>query len=281
MKAAKGNYVLESNKEGDRLDRQSRMKAFSPEAELRFLQLQPGQRILDAGCGSGIVSHHLSRLASGIQVVGWDFAQNRVDEAQQKYGSSGNVRFAQRDLLKLNADSDPEIKEFGRFDAIVCRFVLRHFPQKVVPKVVRNLVNALKPGGTLCCIDVDGVLGDFSTGSTFLNKSLAQIRESKDVSFGVAMKMPSLFIGAGLEEVDWHVVTSEFKGDELSEETENLRQSFQNAKSFAVKVLRGEKNFKRFCKEFTAAMADPENIRFYNRIVALGKKPKAKPQLVD
>src|SRR3954462_6620106 len=96
-KAAK--YVLDSQQESERLDRQSRMQAYNFKSELQFLKMSEGQKILDAGCGSGIVTEYLSKAAPGVEVVGWDFSKDRVDAAQAKYGSNRNIEFAQNDLL--------------------------------------------------------------------------------------------------------------------------------------------------------------------------------------
>jgi len=278
MSAAKSNYVLEAENENERLDRQARMKAFDFRQEFQFLKVQSGQKILDAGCGSGIVSNYLSTTAPEVRVTGWDFSRNQIDAANAKYGASGNITFEQKNLLEVKPASDTP--DGSRFDTIICRFVLRHFSNVNTKTVIHNLTELLKPGGTLCCIDVDGVFDDVFPASPFLRKSLAKLREAKAVNFRVARKMPTLLMEQGLQNVDWHVLSSEFKGEDLAQEIENLRQSIKNAEAFAKKILGGANNLARFQKEYFAALAKPGHVHFYSRVIAIGTKPQAKPKLL-
>jgi ubiquinone/menaquinone biosynthesis C-methylase UbiE len=254
------------------------MKAFDFRLELQFLKVQEGQKILDAGCGSGIVSNYLSTLCSGVSVVGWDFSGDRIAAAQAKYGLANNIHFAQKNLLEMYKESD--LCKSGCFDIAVCRFVLRHFNSANGRRVVKNLFNVLKPGGTLYCIDVEGVLNDVFYASPFLKKCLRRLREVKAMDFKVARKMPLLMLEEGFQNVDWHVLTCEFKGDELLQEIDNLQQSFKNAEAFGVKTLGGMKNFARFQKEYFSALQKQGCVHYYNKVIALGSKPKVDLRLI-
>ncbi len=269
----KKQYVLESHEEGERLERQSKMKGYNFKEELRNLKVLPGQSILDAGCGSGIVSDYFSKCASDVSVVGWDFSAARVEAAKIKYSSIKNLRFEQRNLLQLEAGD-------VRFDTVLCRYVLRHFSSQDTKKVISNLSRQLKPGGTLCCVDVEGVLGNMFPSSSFLKKALIRLREAKSVNFQVARKLPSLLLEQGFQDIDWRAVISEFKGEDLLQEIENLRRAIQHAEPFFKKVLGGTANFSRFEKEYFSTLKEPGCMLFYNRIVATGTKPKIKPKLV-
>lgn len=270
----KSRYVLESHAEAERLERQSRMKAFDFEQELQFLRVLSGQRILDAGCGSGIVSDYLSRRAPGVEIVGWDCSKDRIEEAKSKYGSSSNIAFDQKNLLETDEVTN-------RFDTILCRYVLRHFAPVDGKRVILNLFNALKPGGTLYCVDVEGTMGEIYPASQFLRVALRKIRDAKIADFQVARKLPAHLIEQGFQMVDWHVLVSEFKNEELSREIENLEQTIKNAEAFGVQLLGGQDRFERFRKEYLSALRDtPGFVLFYNRVIAMGTKPNPKPQLV-
>jgi SAM-dependent methyltransferase len=71
------------------------------------LDLVPGQRVLDVGCGPGRHAHALGRR--GIEVVGVDIATRFVDLATQ--GAPANVRFERMDARALRYD--------GEFDAVI------------------------------------------------------------------------------------------------------------------------------------------------------------------
>lgn len=274
MAKAKSKYVLSAHEETERLERQARMKAYDFRQELGFLKVHEDQRILDAGCGSGIVADYLSRLAPRLQVVGCDFSKERVEAASAQYGSAPNLSFVQQNLLEPISSGD-------RYDTIVCRYVLRHFNPNDGKKVIRNLFEALKPGGTLYCIDLEGLMGEIYPASSFLSDSLKKIREAKSVDFQVARKLPALLTEQGFNNVDWHVLVSEFKGSELEQETLNLEQSVTNAESFVSQLLGGPKALERFKKEYFGALREQTGLVLcYNRVIASGTKPASKLKIV-
>jgi 2-polyprenyl-3-methyl-5-hydroxy-6-metoxy-1,4-benzoquinol methylase len=277
MKSGKKTYILDSKEESARLDRQSRMKAYCFEDELQFLEIRDGQKILDAGCGSGIVTDYLARCANGVKVVGWDFSSERIASAKGRYGSAENVHFAGKNLLEPSTQRDLEPFGGGRFDVIVCRYVLRHFSSPNGKKVLRNLYDALMPGGTLYCVDVEGVLGEVFPCSTFLKKSLTLLREAKSIDFQVARKLPQLLVAQGLQDVSWNALISEFKGTDLPQEVDNLRQAIAGAEPFVKKTLKGTANSARFQREYFSAISDPNGVLIYNRIIAQGTKPTTQP----
>ncbi len=272
------NYILDSQEESERLERQSRMTAYDFRQELQFLKLAPGQKILDAGCGSGIVSHHLSTLAQGVHIVGWDVSAERVEMAKAQYGEPGKIDFFQKDLLKASAND--AASEQGQFDVILCRYVLRHFDHAGAKKVLGRLFEALKPGGTLYCIDLEGTLSEVFPSSAFLKKALAKVRDAKTVDFHVARKIPALLAALGMENLQWHVLTVEFKGQELIQEIENLNQAIDHAKPFIKERVGGAAAFNKLKQEYFEALKRPESVLFYNKVIASGVKPRARPYLI-
>jgi ubiquinone/menaquinone biosynthesis C-methylase UbiE len=267
---AEKKYVLESTGETERLERQSRMRAFDFKLELQHLKITEGQNILDAGCGSGIVADHLSRCGPGIHVTGWDFSKDRIEAAKEKYAAP-NIEFAQKDLLKIGPQD-------GSYDTVICRYVLHHFNQADARKVIQNLLAVLNPGGTLYCINGEGLFNDIFPSSPFLRRCLAKIRASKDLDFQAARKIPPIFVEYGLQNVDWHGLISEFKGDELSQEIENLKQSLRSARPFIQKQLRSAATLERFQEEYFAALQAPGCVHFYNKFIAIGIKPRTGPR---
>jgi arsenite methyltransferase len=104
------------------------------------LDLAPGHRVLDVGCGTGLLADYVSRLvgADGL-VVGIDPLPIRVAMAQQR--GRPNVRFqvgTAFDLSDFEADS---------FDAAYLHLVFHWLPDKVEP--LRQLHRVLKPGASV------------------------------------------------------------------------------------------------------------------------------------
>jgi SAM-dependent methyltransferase len=97
----------------------TRVQAFTTgtEQEVGFLVdalgLEPGRRVLDAGCGPG--RHALALGRRGIDVVGVDLSPDFVELAQSAAATAGladRVRFETADIRRLGYDA--------QFDAVIC-----------------------------------------------------------------------------------------------------------------------------------------------------------------
>lgn len=103
----------------------------------------PGQRVLDIGCGNGIVTRMIAeRLGPSGEVVGIDRNTEALEFARTAIADAGlaNIRFVEGDLNDLQTD-------FGQFDMIVGRRVLMYQPDATA--TLRHLRDALKPGGRI------------------------------------------------------------------------------------------------------------------------------------
>lgn len=100
--------------------------------------------VLDVGCGAGHFS--LSLLERGCQVTGTDVSQSSL---------SGFARLAEKrgrakQLSLVNTDLTSPLTASG-FDAAILGAVIHHFEPSQKQNILRNIVNALKPGGVMVC----------------------------------------------------------------------------------------------------------------------------------
>lgn len=114
------------------------------------LQLRPGQRVLEIGCGSGRFSLHLVQQAP-VDYVGVDLSPRQLDqfrESMAQHGAPSDARIELRcdDIAKLEETLGRE-----RFDAIVGFFVLHHLQD--LPTIFRHLRRVLKPGGRIAFVE--------------------------------------------------------------------------------------------------------------------------------
>lgn len=108
---------------------------------LRMLGLEPGQRILDLGCGTG--RHSVALAGLGLEVVGLDLSETLLEQARQSAAGAGvEVSWLRRDMRDLD-DLDP-------FDACVSLYTaFGFFGDEEDQEVLRQVSAALKPGGRL------------------------------------------------------------------------------------------------------------------------------------
>lgn len=99
---------------------------------------QENPRMLDVGCGGGILTESLAR--SGADAVGIDQSQFTLEIARRHAAGAGlNIDYrCQRmeDLAALEPES---------FDAICCMEMLEHVPDPA--SIIRACAQAVKPGG--------------------------------------------------------------------------------------------------------------------------------------
>ncbi len=126
---------------------------WDPESEFRPLhQINPlrldwilgmvplqGQRVIDVGCGGGILSDAMAR--AGAQVTGIDLATKALKVAQLHALEVQTPNIAFREIsAEAMAAEQP-----GSFDVVTCMEMLEHVPDPA--SVVRACATLVKPGG--------------------------------------------------------------------------------------------------------------------------------------
>ncbi|MBX3621585.1 MAG: bifunctional 2-polyprenyl-6-hydroxyphenol methylase/3-demethylubiquinol 3-O-methyltransferase UbiG [Rhizobacter sp.] len=126
---------------------------WDPESEFRPLhQINPlrldwinglaplsGRRVVDVGCGGGILSDSMAR--KGAQVLGIDLSAKALRVAQLHAAEAGTPSIEYREVaVEALADEAP-----GQFDTVTCMEMLEHVPDPF--SVVRACATLVKPGG--------------------------------------------------------------------------------------------------------------------------------------
>ena len=97
-------------------------------------------RILDVGCGDGVLTAELSRRGAR-EVVGLDLDRSVIERARHRH-TDVQVRW-------LNADVFDSALELGRFDAVVSVAALHHMDAE---RALVRLADLTRPGGVLALI---------------------------------------------------------------------------------------------------------------------------------
>jgi 2-polyprenyl-3-methyl-5-hydroxy-6-metoxy-1,4-benzoquinol methylase len=114
----------------------------SPAVE-RLLALRPDERVLDVGCGSGVLARRMAEL--GAQVLAVDFSAALLERALARSQPTGHpITYAQLDATDESALA--ALGE-GQFDALTCTMALMDMP--VIAPLYRAACRLLRPGGRM------------------------------------------------------------------------------------------------------------------------------------
>lgn len=267
MKEYQTSYVLDNFQEFERLERQSTQKNYSLENELQYLDYSGTKRVLDAGCGSGLLSRFLKEKNNKLEIVACDYSELRVQQAKRFNENNFNIEFVHSNLEKLPYEDKS-------FDIVVSRFVYEYLQSPVL--ITTELRRVLRPGGILYLIDLDGVFLNFWTSNKRFNFLLNKIERGVDFDLFVGRKLPSILHMSGLQKVDWKLTVHEFKNAvEVEEEIKNNIDRLNGARTKFSKILKSEEAFEEFKKLYIEEMRNISlqgNLLFFNKVIAWGVK---------
>lgn len=107
---------------------------------LRVAAIGPGERVIEAACGSGLVTRALAgAVGPSGHVFATDLSQNMVDLTAKGCADAGQGWVA---TARMSAD---DLGEEGGFDAAVCALGLMYVPDP--GRAAASMARAVRPGG--------------------------------------------------------------------------------------------------------------------------------------
>jgi SAM-dependent methyltransferase len=262
-------YLMENLEESTRLDRKT--DPLIVEKQARWAGIRPGMRVADLGCGSGKTTKVLNRMVQPDgEVIGLDFAPSRHEFAERHYAGPG-IRFLCRDVR----DS---LDDLGTFDFLWVRFLLEYYLADSV-EIVAHISKYLKPGGTLCLIDLDhNSLNHYGLTERMektMNDLTVLFQKKADFDPWAGRKLYSFLYDLGYENIVVEVSTHHLIYGVLEE-----KEAFNWVKKIEVGPSKLGYDFpayqgsiSKFRKDFFEYIRNPRRFMYTPLIACRGQKP--------
>jgi ubiquinone/menaquinone biosynthesis C-methylase UbiE len=133
------------------------------------MQIEPGNKVLDVGCGSGIDTLALSQLVGTTgEVYGVDYDKAMITEADQRADKAGISTWVKH----KHADAASLPFETGYFDSCRSERLFQHLPNPT--KALAEMVRVVKVEGWVVALDTDWGSGSIDTGEIDIERRLVR-----------------------------------------------------------------------------------------------------------
>lgn len=235
---------------------------------LRFVPIRTGDRVLEVGCGTGVVLRDLMALAGRRgEVTGLDASRTMLERARALARSAAGAP------LRLRHGDASELPfAGGRFDAALAVTVILHVRDPL--RVVQELARVTRAGGRVALQDQDfGLVGaahpDRALTDRILDGVAARIYEEPCSG----RRLPALLREAGLEQV--RVLADVYQDTALSDFSRAfLERRAENAVRFGIVDA---PTAQRWLEGFNEYVARGAFVLTMNYFGAVGVKPARRP----
>jgi ubiquinone/menaquinone biosynthesis C-methylase UbiE len=149
--------------------------------------IQPGQRVLDLGCGTGTLAVMVKQAVPGADVVGLDADPQMLNVAKSKSARENILVQFDRGMTFDLPYPDASI------DRVLSSLMIHHLKTPDKERTAREVYRVLKPGGQLHVID-------FGKPQTFYGKLLGPfLHRFEEANDNIDGRLPEIFKDAGLQ----------------------------------------------------------------------------------
>ena len=161
-----------------------------------LMRPQPGQRLLDVGCGPGIDVAALARIVGGDgSVVGIDYDPAMVEAARARARDEGMQDRVELEQAEATQLPFPD----AAFDGSRCERVFQHVPGPV--RILEEMARVTKPAGWLVVADTDWYSLSINTSETDVERKLGRRWVERFESSTAARRLYGMLQARGCAEV--------------------------------------------------------------------------------
>ena len=188
------------------------------EQSYRLLDIQPGDTVLDAGCGLGYDARRMAELVTNSgQVIGIDASHGLIREASRLHSEHKHpLQFITGDIRKL-AFADSTFSQ--------CRIdrVLQHVEQP--DRAIHELFRVLKPGGMVLAYENDWGAFTISSSDQDTTRAVENYWCHSFTNGRIGRNLTALFTEAGFTNTSASSMTSTVNEYKLANEFFNIEET--------------------------------------------------------
>jgi len=152
-----------------------------------------GARIVDVGCGTGVLTRPLAEVPGVSEVVGVDIAPSLLERARELAADLSAISFEEGDARSLPFED-------GAFDAAVFDSTLSHVPGP--ERALAEALRVIRPGGVLAIFDGDYATTTVAVGHHDPLQTCVEAMMANSVTDRWVMRrMPMLARAAGFQDI--------------------------------------------------------------------------------
>jgi SAM-dependent methyltransferase len=262
------DYVFDGAFECERLERQALLQGI--EGQLRHFHVPAGARVLDAGCGSGVMSRLLASHHPESEVVGVDQNPRYVSFATERAAPEGlaNLSFESADIRKLPFET-------ASFDVVCSQNVLFYIADQQA--ALQEFRRVLKPGGQLVISLRHQTLLTNVPEDPALQRRLERVIYSL-ADILLARRLPLMYRDAGFEDVTVDIETDHIYtaiGSIDRERRRNVAELMGAAMTRIADLLGGQIQAEAFLADLLAYLDRPDTCTYTTLWVVSGTAPAA------
>lgn len=253
-------YALESKNEAIRLEAQVVSPKHNFASELANCDFAPEHKVLDAGCGTGLVGRFLASQYPGISIVGIDASHSRILAAKELAASTKNLSFQVSDITQTNLANN-------FFDRIVCRYVFEHISHETRVAALAEFKRLLKPGGKILIVDFDGLITNLWPTTPTIQRIWSALLDRGIFDSNIGRKIPKYLFDAGFTSA---TTSSELFNDKAAE-IPLMRGRLDGMKSIVTELF-DVSTYERFKNELMQILESKESTLAETRFCVTAEK---------
>lgn len=255
---------MEATIEAQRLENQVYEENYSLGKELKDFYFDPAESVMDAGCGTGVLSRYLVEQ-KGIRLVdAIDFSDLRLKQGDDllDHQTKSAIKFYKQDLSHIDSQFH------NRYDTVFCRFVIEHSEDPL--KILQELRKTLKPNGRIIVIELDGVFINLYSENKQFNDYMNELKKNFRFDLNIGRKVPNMLKTVGFSKITWDTEQLCCKGKRLNEERANTEKRFTALRPFLIEKLGSTTRAEEFRQLYLEEMIKEENTLVFNKYICSG-----------